>query len=185
MQIFHKIKLVKKEYPFEPSRTVTTELVTYGVLIVAIVFGTARFCQEAGLSNMLATAIITVASMILVSIYLYPHLKSENPPAVIADAAEGVLSKGRAAITRNDAKKIFVLSYSLGRDRWLVTRIVGARSIGVDTRNYPEADRLDNFLAKVFPKIRVVRISAKSPFYTIVYSCLGYLLILFVIGMVI
>jgi hypothetical protein len=183
--MFHKIKLVKKVFPFEKSPQVTAELVVYGAAIVLSVFATLAFLERLGLVPMLATAVVTIIALFLVSFYVMPHLKGESLPDAEIDLQEGAISNGRLSVSREDVRELWKINYSLGKIGWRVFRIKGKVMISLDTRSYPDADKLDQLAPKLFPGIRMQSAKASSPFNLVIYAAVLYISALVIAGMVI
>lgn len=182
VKLFHKIKHVKKVFPFEPNKTVLIELASYGIALVLAVFTTTRFLENLGLINMFITTIISLGVLVGVAFYLMPVFKPELHESVTADSLDGFLQKGRTRINSKDAKKAYIINYKEGKQTWQIFRINGKRSIGVDTRSYPEADKLNAMLAKIFPNTKIEKVKAKSPFMLIIVASLVYIAILWLVG---
>lgn len=182
VKIFHKIKHVKKVFPFEPNKTVLIELAFYGIALTLAVFTTASFFENLGLLNAYVSIIVSLGVLVGVAFYLMPAFKPELYQAVTADSVDGYLEKGKTKICRNDAKSAYIINYKEGKQTWQIFRVNGKHSIGIDTRSYPEADKLNTMIAKIFPNIKIERVSAKSPFMTIIISSLTYIAILWLVG---
>jgi hypothetical protein len=176
---------VKKEFSYQHDRSVATELLVYAALIVGIVFGSCLFAEKLGISSMITTAMITIVALGIVTFYLLPIFKREDHPPVVADPLAGSVTKNEVTVSRDDVKEVYSISYTLGKQKWQVFRINGKKSIGIDTRNYPEADRFENMLSKIYPSVKIKKIQARSPFLLFSYVGAGYLVILWIIGMVI
>ncbi|MBP7733627.1 MAG: hypothetical protein KA140_07725 [Caldisericia bacterium] len=173
---------MKKVFPFEPNKTVLIELAFYGIALTLAVFTTASFFENLGLLNAYITIIVSLGVLVGVAFYLMPAFKPEFYQEVTADSIEGYIQKGKVKIDRNDTKSIYIINYKEGKQTWQIFRVNGKRSIGVDTRSYPEADKLNAMLAKIFPNIKIKRVNAKSPFMTIIFSSLIYIAILWLVG---
>lgn len=173
---------MKKVFPFEPNKTVLFELVSYGIALMLATFLTSNFLEGIGLFGMYVTTFVSLSVLIAIAVSLFPLFKPEHYEDVTADSAEGYLQKGRKKLSREDVKKIFIINYKEGRQTWQIFRISGRRSIGVDTRSYPEADKLNSMLAKIFPGAKIQKVNARSPFSTIIVLAVLYMIALLVIG---
>lgn len=182
MKIFHKIKHVKKVFPFEPNKTVLIEYACYGIVLVLATFTTANFLETLGLFNMFVTTIISLGVLVWVAVYLTPVFKPEYHEEVTADSAEGYIQKGKAQIGRDDVKSVYIINYRESRQIWQIFRVNGKRSIGVDTRSYPEADKLNTLLSKIYPNTKIEKLNAKSPFMTIIVLSMIYIAIIWLVG---
>lgn len=176
---------MKKVFPFEPNKTVLFELVCYGLALVLATFLTTSFLEGIGLFGMYVTTFVSLSVLITTAVSLFPLFKPEYHEDITADSIEGYLQKGRKRLTREDVRKMYVISYKEGRQTWQIFRVSGKRSIGIDTRSYPEADKLNTMLGKIFPGVPIQKVNARSPFMTIIVSALLYMVALILIGVLI
>ncbi len=182
--MFHKIKLVKKEFEHIKNLSVTIEMVVYGLALVLAVFATASLLEKLGLFSMVVTAIITAGVLIPVAFYLMPNFKDETLPPAITDPDTGSVSVGNSVVTTEDIKEAWVVMYTNGKQSWKVYRIKGKANVSIDTRAFPEADRLETTLQKMFPKTKLRIVQARSPFTLISWVAFLYIAIVAVVGAV-
>ena len=182
--MFHKIKLVKKEFEHIKNLSVTIEMVVYGLALVLAVFATASLLEKLGLFSMTLTAIITIVTLIPVAFFILPNFKEEALPPAIVDPESNSISVGNASVTSDDVKEAWVVRYTNGKQSWNAYRIRGKSNISIDTRAFPEADRLETSLQKIFPNTKLKVVDAKSPFTLISWVAFLYIAIVAVVGAV-
>jgi hypothetical protein len=176
---------VKKVFPFEPNKTILIELASYGVAATLATFVTTNFLENLGLFNMFVSVFISLGILGWVAITLMPSFKPEMHVEVVADSLEGYIQKGKTIVTKQDVKKIFVINYKEGKQVWQIFRINGKRSIGIDTRSYPEADKLNTMLTKIYPNIKIEKLNARSPFTIIILTAFIYIAAILLVGVLI
>lgn len=183
--MFHKIKLVKKEFEHIKNPAVTIEQVVYGVALVLAVFVTGNLVEKLGWFSMTVTAIITIATLVPVAFFLIPNFREEALPPAIVDQENGCISVGNASVCADDVKEIWVVKYTNGKQSWKAYRIKGKSNVSIDTRAFPEADRLETPLQKLFPNTKIKAVDAASPFRIISWAAFLYISIVAVLAAVI